>query len=167
MRCTLVLFSWSALGGISPSQVSRAPGSTVFAISWFASKPGRNLKSSNPSSSLVCKCGNRFSDFQAWRFVPGVMCRPSGCCCLCLQLRPICLSFPQNCPSDTRHLVGQSDCRHLRSLARRQTFQPGTEDGILLGPALQHRMCSLQEQFSQILVTTPPSPGELLLASGG
>ena len=41
MRCALVLTSFTASKACSPSQVSRAPGSTVFAISSFASRPGR------------------------------------------------------------------------------------------------------------------------------
>jgi hypothetical protein len=44
MRCALVLFSNAAFAGIFRLQVSGAPGSTVFAISWFASRPGRNPK---------------------------------------------------------------------------------------------------------------------------
>jgi len=41
MRCALVLTSFTASMACSPLQVSRAPGSTVFAISSFASRPGR------------------------------------------------------------------------------------------------------------------------------
>ena len=58
---------------------------------------------SNPPSSLVCGCENRLRDFQAWRFVPGVICRPSGCCCLCGQPRPISFSFGQNRPGHVGH----------------------------------------------------------------
>jgi len=44
MRCALILFTIAALEGWLEIQVLGAPGSTVFAISCFASKPGRNLK---------------------------------------------------------------------------------------------------------------------------
>ncbi len=40
MRCARVLSSFPVCDDFSASQVSRAPGSTVFAISLFASKPG-------------------------------------------------------------------------------------------------------------------------------
>jgi hypothetical protein len=118
-------------------------------------------------SSLACRCGNRFSDFQAWRFVPGVRCRPLGGHSLCGQRRPVSFSFVQNRPGHARHFVGQSDSSYLRSFARRQSFQPGSEARVLLGPELQHRMRSLHEKFSQVLVSTSAGPGELLLASGG
>ena len=101
------------------------------------------------------------------RFVPGVMCRPSSCRCLCRQGRPIHFSFRQNRPGHSRHLVGQSDCHELRSLARRQSFHPGSEDRILLGPALHYCMRSLHEKLSQVFVSASAGPGELLLASSG
>src|ERR1700694_2040656 len=118
-------------------------------------------------SSLACACGNRFSDFQAWRSVPAFICRPSGCHSLCGQRRPVSFSFIQNRPRHARYFVGQSDSSYLKSFARRQSFQPGTEARVLLGPELQHRMRSLHEKFSQVLVSTSAGPGELLLASGG
>jgi hypothetical protein len=44
MRCALVLFSNAAFEGIFRLQVFGSAGIDRFAISWFASKPGRNLK---------------------------------------------------------------------------------------------------------------------------
>src|SRR5258708_9527104 len=117
--------------------------------------------------SLASRCGTRLSDFQAWRFVPGVMCRPSGCHSRCGQRRPVSFAFIQNRPSHARHFVGQSDGSYLRSFARRQSSQPRTEARGLLGLELQHRIRPLHEKFSQVLVSTSAGPGELLLASGG
>ena len=44
MRCALVLFSNAAFKGIFRIQVLESAGIDRCAISWFASKPGRNLK---------------------------------------------------------------------------------------------------------------------------
>ena len=44
MRCALVLFNNAAFEGIFRLQVLVSAGIDRFAISWFASKPGRNLK---------------------------------------------------------------------------------------------------------------------------
>jgi hypothetical protein len=44
MRCALVLFSNAAFKGIFRVQVFESAGIDRCAISWFASKPGRNLK---------------------------------------------------------------------------------------------------------------------------
>ena len=81
------------------------------------------------SSSLVCRCGNRVSDFQAWRFVPGVICRPSGCDYLWCCRRAISLSFKQNGPGHARHLVGQRHGRHPLALAGCEINQPRTQAG--------------------------------------
>jgi|ERR1700733_7343105 len=62
----------------SECRFSGAPGSTVFAISWFASKPGRNLKLRS-----VVVVGLRMWEsrqrFPSLAHVPGVICRSSGC----------------------------------------------------------------------------------------
>jgi hypothetical protein len=44
MRCALVLFSNAAFEGIFRVQVFVSAGIDRCAISWFASKPGRNLQ---------------------------------------------------------------------------------------------------------------------------
>jgi len=44
MRCALVLFSNAAFKGIFRVQVFESAGIDRCAISWFASKPGRNLQ---------------------------------------------------------------------------------------------------------------------------
>ena len=44
MRCALVLFSNAAFRGIFRLQVLKSAGIDRCAISWFASKPGRNLQ---------------------------------------------------------------------------------------------------------------------------
>src|SRR5215472_17546806 len=66
MRCALVLVSYAAFEAFLVYRFSGAPGSTVFAISWFASKPGRNQE-----LRLVVVVGLQMwesrSDFQAWR----------------------------------------------------------------------------------------------------
>src|SRR5450631_4254435 len=92
--------------GIFPIQVLESAGIDRCAISCFRQQTWQELQNSNQSSSLACGCGNRFSDFQAWRFVPGVMCRPSGCDYLWCCWRPISLSFEQDRPGHARHLVG-------------------------------------------------------------
>jgi hypothetical protein len=164
MRCALVLIRVAAFSrhfhfaGFVSAGIDRFCHLIVRQQTWQESQRVH-------SSSLVCICGNRFRDFQARRFVPGVLCRPSGCHLLCRQRWPIRFSFRQNRPGHARHFVGQGDCRYLRSLARRQSLQPSTEDWIVLGPALQHCMSPLHEEFSQVFVSASAGPGEFLLAS--
>ena len=68
MRCALVLFNNSALIGCFRLQVSRAPGSTVVPSHGSPANLAGNHNFCQQSSPLVCDCGNRGSDFQAWRF---------------------------------------------------------------------------------------------------
>src|ERR1700693_806258 len=103
MRCALVLFSNAALKAFSGYRFSRAPGSTVFAISWFASKPGRNLKLRSVVVVGLQMWESR-QRFPSLALVPGVMCRPSGCDHLWYCWRAISLSFEQNRPGHARHL---------------------------------------------------------------
>ena len=84
----------------------------------------QELQNSDQSSSLVRRCGNRISDFQAWRFVPGVMCRPLGCDYLWCCWRAIRLSFEQHRPGHARHLVGQRHGRHLRAESATPSCEP-------------------------------------------
>src|SRR6516164_3942886 len=92
------------LKAFSGYRFSGAPGSTVFAISWFASKPGRNQKTQ--SVVIRLQVWESRSDFPPVAFVPGVICKPSGCYCLRREWRPISLSFAEHGPGDARHLVG-------------------------------------------------------------
>lgn len=86
MRCALVLFNNAAFEGIFRIQVFGSAGIDRCAISCFASKPGRNLQTQIRRRRWSADVGNRVGDFQAWRFVPGVICRPSGCDLLVVQL---------------------------------------------------------------------------------
>ncbi len=69
MRCALVLFSFAAFEGCFRIKVSRAPGSTVVpSHASPANLAGMSKSHMIQPSSLVCRCGNRGCDFQAWRF---------------------------------------------------------------------------------------------------
>ena len=61
-----VLFSFAALEGIFRLQVLGASGSTVLPSLIVRQQTWQEF-SKLGSSSLDCRCGNRFSDFQAWR----------------------------------------------------------------------------------------------------
>jgi hypothetical protein len=80
MRCALVLFSNAALEGFSGLQASGAPGSTVVPSHGSPA----NLEGISILRSVVVglQMWKSRSDFQVWRFLPGVMCGPSDCDCL-------------------------------------------------------------------------------------
>jgi hypothetical protein len=73
MRCALVLNTFEASESCSGRQVSRAPGSTILPSRCSPADLAENFI--EYLSSLVCDWESR-SDFQAWRSVPGVNCRP-------------------------------------------------------------------------------------------
>ena len=122
------------LKAFSGYRLSRAPGSTVVPSHVFRQQTWQEFQNSD-QSSLGCRCGNRFSDFQAWRFVPGVMCRPSGCLHLCYCWRAKSLSFEQHRPGHARHLVGQRYGCHLLALAGCEINQPCAQAGRLSASA--------------------------------
>jgi hypothetical protein len=63
MRFALFLFKFSVFKTLTDS---RFPERRLDrgAISFFAGRPGRKIRT--PPPSPVCGCGNRASDFQAW-----------------------------------------------------------------------------------------------------
>ena len=101
-------------------------------------------------SPLVCGCGNRGSDFQVWRSLPGVICRPviSRSGSLGQQWRAICFALGQYRPSHASHLIGQCNGRHLSALTGCELGQPRAQAGRLLGLLQQDRMCSLHKELS-------------------
>ena len=68
MRCTLVLLSLAASKGFSVLQVFEVPGWTILP-SLVRQQTWQMLRRSliDQPPSLVCDCGNREGDFQAWR----------------------------------------------------------------------------------------------------
>ena len=106
MRCALVLFSNAAFEGIFRVQVSGAPGSTVVAISWFASKPGRNLKLR--SAVVGLQMWESRQRFPSLALLPGVICRPSRCVHLWYCWQAISLSFEQHRPGHAHHLLASA-----------------------------------------------------------
>ena len=118
---------------------------------------------------LVCDCGNRECDFQAWRLLPGVNCRPvvSNFGSFNQKWRPIGFSLGEHRPDHARHLVGQGNRRHLNALPGGELSQPGVEAVRLFHPLLQHGMSTLDEELAQISVPAPAGVSQCLLATGG
>jgi hypothetical protein len=130
-----------------------------------------NLAGTNNSyqQPLVCDCGNRECDFQAWCLLPGVNCRPvvSDCGSFKQKRGAIGFSLGEHCPDYARHLVGQRNRRHLNALAGGKLRQPRVEAVRLFHPLLQDGMSTLDEELAQISVSAPLGISQCLLAAGG
>jgi hypothetical protein len=73
MRCAPVLFSYAAFAGIFRVQVFGGAGIDRFCHLMFRQQTWQKSEKLRPSS-LGCECGNRLSDFQAWRFCQASLC---------------------------------------------------------------------------------------------
>src|ERR1700761_5053081 len=97
----------------------------------------------NQSQPLVCRCGNRGGDFQAWHSLPGIICRPvvsSGG----RYLSPL---------ASTAHdmrasLLARPTTATFRWTRDVSCLSHSNETGRLFHPLLQYRMRSMYEEPS-------------------
>ena len=111
MRCALFLSKGTASGDCFTPQVSRAPGSTVLPSHGSPANlagSSKSLNSYQPAVAAGLQMWESLSDFQAWRFLPGGICRPAAFDCGSVGRHrwSVCFTLGQHCPGYTRQFVG-------------------------------------------------------------
>jgi len=172
MRRALFLSKETVSEDCFTPQVSRAPGLTVVPSHGSPADLAGSLKTENlyqPAAAAGLQMWESQSDFQAWRSLPGGICRPVASDRGSVGRHRWSVYFPlgQHCPGDARQLIGQRDGRHMGVLSRGQPLQPATQTGRLLVAHLQDSASTLDEESSQIGVASFADAEQPLLTTGG